>query len=113
MREGMLIVPQRDNAGRDLKRLRSQIAADMVDAFGGVTATDATGYWSTPDQRFMMEEPVTQLVSAYEPTPENDSKLRDLALRVGHDGKQIAVYVRYASGNVEIVNTEEPVKLAA
>lgn len=104
-REGMIAIPQNGNNGHSLDGLRKQIIAALISSFGGATAVNAMGYWQSPNGE-LFQEPITQLVSAYEPTPENDSKLKAIAERIGKDGSQLAVYVRYASGNVEILNTE-------
>lgn len=104
MRESVLIVPKRDNDGGDLAAVQSQAAESLIDAFGGVTVQEATGGWKAPDGTVILE-PVWRLISAYEPKPENDKKIKAIAEAIGKAAHQIAVYIRYAGGNVEIVNT--------
>jgi hypothetical protein len=97
----MLIVPKHDNEGRPLGALQDSIAADMVAAFGGVTARDATGYWS--DDGRTIKEPVTELVAACEVGPACNRTMRRIADQVAREGRQAAVYLRYADGDVEII----------
>lgn len=104
MQESMLIVPDNDNSGNSLAALRERIAGAMVDAFGGCTCRAATGLWRDTSGK-LFHEPVTELVSACEDTPDNESRLTSLARQIGHDGNQLAVYCRYPSGRVAILDT--------
>ncbi|UDL89830.1 hypothetical protein LGH82_33155 [Mesorhizobium sp. PAMC28654] len=103
MREALMIIPKADNHGHDLSNVRKATLTRMIDAFGGCTVRDAEGYWL--DNGKLYQEPVTELVSAYTPTDFNDATLREIATQAGHDAKQLAVYVRFASGEVELINT--------
>ena len=103
MREALIILPKADNHGHDLTQVRNATLTRMIDAFGGCTVRDAQGYWV--DKGKLYNEPVTELVSAYAPTEFNDQTLREIATHAGHDAKQLAVYVRFASGEVELIDT--------
>jgi hypothetical protein len=104
MREGLLIVPQRDNDGKSLQHVRHYAELALAKSFGGVTVSNAKGSWVSPSGE-LVTEPVWQLVAAYEPTAQNDAKLDSVARYVGHEGRQQAVYVRHASGEVSIIDT--------
>jgi hypothetical protein len=75
----------------------------MIDAFGGCTVREAQGYWMHEGKLF--NEPVIELVSAYAPSEFNDATLREIATQAGHAGKQLAIYTRFASGEVELIDT--------
>lgn len=104
MREGLIILPQQTNEGESLDALRTATVADLVDRFGGATVRNAVGSWRD-DSGKLYQEPVWELVTAYEPTPDNDALLKAIAADVGRAANQLAVYLRYASGNVEILDT--------
>jgi hypothetical protein len=104
MREGLVIIPQQDNAGHSLKQLRDKAALKLTQSFGGVTIRNAEGLWSDNAGK-LYNEPVWELVTAYNPSHANNAVLRDLADTIGHEGKQKAVYVRYANGDVEVRDT--------
>lgn len=103
MREALIILPKADNHGHDLAKVREATLTRMIDAFGGCTVREAQGYWMHDGKLF--NEPVTELVSAYAPSEFNDATLREIATHAGHDGKQLAVYTRFASGEVELIDT--------
>lgn len=102
-REAMIICPMNDNNGASLKTLIGRISRGMTEAFGGCTEVAATGTWS-PRPGVFQREPVKQLIAAYEPSKANDAKLRKLATTFGLEAWQEAMYVRYASGDVEIID---------
>jgi hypothetical protein len=103
MREALIILPKADNHGNDLANVRKATITRMIDAFGGCTVRDAQGYWMHEGKLF--NEPVTELVSAYAPTDFNDQTLREIAENAGHAAHQLCMYVRYASGDVELIAT--------
>jgi len=105
MKEAMVICPQRDNDGHGLGHVKHYAVLSMCKAFGGCTVSSAQGTWEAPDGT-LVTEPVWQLVSAYDEADKaNDAKLTSVALYIGHEGKQQAVYTRYASGEVAILDT--------
>jgi hypothetical protein len=108
MREGMIIVPKYDNAGNPLVHVVDECIKAMADAYGGVTVREAFGAWRNPKTGEMQAEPVVELVSAYNPESlADDAKLTDLARTVADKGGQHSVYIRYASGDVEIIDFTE------
>ena len=104
LREALVVVPKADNESHSLVALRDKTVGALVDAFGGATVIDANGAWRDGSGK-LYNEPVWQFVSAYEPSESHDAVLRNIAQQVGQEGKQLAVYVRYAGGNVEILDT--------
>lgn len=111
MRESMIIVPKTGNNGENLAAVISATADALTCRFGGCTIRDATGCWRDKAGKLYME-PVAECVAACEANAESNAVLRELAQRVGHDAKQLAIYVRYPSGDVDIIDTA-PQALAA
>lgn len=113
MREAMVICPQHDNAGKSLQHVRHYAELALSRAFGGCTTTQGKGSWVDPKGE-LITEPVWCLTAAYEPNVVNDHSLAQIARYIGAEGKQQAVYTRYADGNVEIIpTTPEDLKHAA
>lgn len=104
MREGLIILPQADNSGNSLETLGNDLAASIGRAFGGCTVTEGRGIWV--DIGEVYDEPVWQFTVAYSPSAENDRQLRRLAENYGLAAKQLTVYVRFASGTVEIIDID-------
>lgn len=111
MNEGLIIVPQADNDGNSLELVKRDVMGRLINAFGGCRVTSAEGAWADSDGTLYVE-PVSEITTAYEPNDYNDQRLRLIALESGIAGKQIAVYVRYASGKVEILQIEANAKAA-
>lgn len=111
MREGMVICPKKDNAGHPLPHVRRKAIEMMVRAFGGCTSRDAIGHWRDGAGE-VLTEPVVELVSAYEPGPNGNASLRQVARWIGEAAKQQAVYIRTADGEAELIDTA-PRQLAA
>ena len=104
MREARIILPKLDNNGNDLAFAHVALARDLCQAFGGATACDTRGMWVGYDGT-LYDEPGTAYDVAMDATEENARALRNLAVRYGHLCGQEAMYVRYACGKVEIVDT--------
>jgi hypothetical protein len=111
MREGMITVPEFDNDGKSLDWLVDGVMTVLAGKFGGATSVRASGCWIGPDGK-PYREPVVQIITAYEPSEEGDAFLRNTAQRTGEVGKQLAMYVRYASGTVEILTITAKAKAA-
>lgn len=106
MREGLIAVPKCDNAGNSLAFLAESLMMTLAKHFGGVTVIDAIGCWIDPETGKLYREPVTQVITAYDPDCKaHDDFLRGVAKQIGEAGQQLAMYVRYASGTVEILDT--------
>lgn len=112
LKEALVTVPKYDNAGQSLDHILDDVMLQMVDAFGGCTVIEAKGAWRGPDGK-LYAEPVNQVMSAYEASGENDAMLRQIAVLAGEAGAQLAMYVRYASGNVEIIKIDAVTAKAA
>jgi hypothetical protein len=104
MREAMLICPIVGNDGAPLTRVIQAVQDQLVDAFGGCTSSLASGAWRDPDGRIVTEA-VRQFVVACEPSLDADIALLNIAYEYGSRAKQQCVYIRYANGDVETVNT--------
>lgn len=113
MREGLINVPKFDNDGNSLDAAINAAMSSIAEMFGGVTAIEAQGLWLGPDGT-PYREPIVQLVTAYDPASGmHDAYLKGIAKFVGEQTKQLAMYVRYASGDVEIIDTSAQAKQAA
>lgn len=112
MREGLINVPKFDNDGNSLDALVEQVMTILSQKFGGATAIDVTGCWFGPDGK-LYREPITQIITAYQPSSDADNVLRSIAVGAGMIAKQLAMYVRYASGEVEIIELKPEAKQAA
>lgn len=104
MREAMIILPNSDNDGALLADVQDFLAEQLIDAFNGCTIRAAFGAWRSPDG-VTMREAVSEFIVACEPSAANAAKLRDIARHIGTVARQLAIYVRYASGDVEIIDT--------
>ena len=104
MRESVVICPVTDNDGRSLEALRDLATMALADRFGGCTVREARGCWVCPKGKLYSER-VWELVSAYEPSAAHNAALRRIALMIGIEGRQLAVYCKFASGTVEIIDT--------
>lgn len=112
-REAMLICPKMDNAGNSLEAVRKHLVKELCKAFGGATVSEAQGAWVDPNSGELYDEPVWQIVSAVDVDDLiAEMKLRSLAHWLCDAAQQLAVYLRQASGEVEIV-TPERVPMAA
>lgn len=111
MREGLVVCPKTNNAGASLAALADDVAIMLSDRFGGCTRREAFGHWRN-DEGKLFSEPVWEFVVAYDPAPANDAGLRSIARTIGTRGEQEAVYVRYASGEVEILDTKPLLRAA-
>ena len=103
MREALIILPNLDNRGQSIASAHKALATRLIDAFGGLTMRQAQGSWL--DNGKLYHEAVTEYVVAYAPTAFNDGTLREIATQAGHEAKQMAIYARFASGEVEIIDT--------
>ena len=105
MREALIILPNEDNHGRHIVAVHDRLQVALCNVFGGYTATQACGGWQSTDGA-RIEESVTCYMVAMEDSQANAAVLREIALDAGKEAKQEAMYVRYASGEVEIIPTK-------
>lgn len=102
MREATVIVPRYTPTGRVTYPWRKALGAELSAAFGGYTRMQAYG----ADPTTPKGEPVHVYTVAMEPTPQNAAKLLAIALRAWQGTDQLYGYVRFASGDVEIVDVQ-------
>lgn len=107
MREAKIIVPVNDNTGALIPSVTMYARDALIDAFGGCTIREAEGCWFDRDAGELYCEPVRELIVACDPMIESVSALRRIAREVGRRAKQQSVYVRFASGDVELVETSQ------
>jgi hypothetical protein len=103
MREALIVLPNLDNNGQSIAVAHKRLATRLIDAFGGLTTRQAQGAWVNHGKLY--REDVTEYVVAYAPTAFNDGTLREIATQAGNEARQLAVYARFASGEVEIIDT--------
>lgn len=101
-KEARLIVPKEAADDQSYHELFLRVSR----TFGGVTVSEAHGYWEAPRQREPEIEEVFVLDIAYEPTRLNDGKLFSIAKHIGDVFEQKAVYLRYGNGYVQFVDED-------
>lgn len=104
--------PQEDNEGHSLQRVRCTAEKALAKQFGGFTTTNGKGGWVAGNGD-LQREPVWLITVAYDPSVLNDERLTSVARYIGSAGKQQAVYVRYASGDVAVLDTSKQDAIAA
>jgi hypothetical protein len=112
MREGMFIIPKRDNNGNDLAEVVSSALSALTERFGGATVVEGRGVWRDETGK-LYQEPVSTITTAYNPDPAADASFQSIAVSAAMQAAQHAVYVRTASGDVSIVSLVEPAVQAA
>lgn len=103
--EAAIIFPQTisiNGTDRCTGEFVARMAGVASHEWGGCTLTEGAGFWN--DGEKVIGESVGILTIAMEPTSENDSKLRNMAANSASALLQECVYVRYASGVVELVS---------
>jgi hypothetical protein len=113
MREATLIMPAADNHGNSLSGLLQNLGGSLIETFGGFTVTPGHGGWRADNGREFLE-PVHVFTVAMDLDDENNARLRHIAESFGRAGNQLSVYVRFASGEVEIIDIRpEQIRLAS
>ena len=111
LREARIILPNADNDGLPLTMAHAGLARTLCATFGGLTAVPVRGMWVGPNGK-LYDEPGTAYDVAADDTPANRAALIQIARDVGQRCQQEAMYVRFPSGDVTILNTA-PSELAA
>ncbi|MBB4039094.1 hypothetical protein GGR34_000729 [Microvirga flocculans] len=105
MREARIIVPLKDNDGNDLTAVHTFAKHALCRKFGGFTATPISGGWMDDDGTFYEDHSIAYDIAMV--PDRQDDVLRDLVLELGVMARQLAMYCRYASGTVEIIDTSK------
>ncbi len=104
MKEAKIILPQNDNDGNDLSAVHQKFGTALVEKFGGATVTfGLLGLWRDPEGK-TVSEPVAEYLVAMNDDAQSREHLREIALRLGHEAKQKAIYIRHANGDVNFIN---------
>ena len=99
MREGLITLPRTVDT-----KYHGILSSKLVDAFGGFTAIESRGAWRDPKSGVIFDEPVVQYVVAYEPNFKNNEDLAEIAKWVLTATDELAVYLRFADGDVKIID---------
>lgn len=102
MREGLIVLPH--TVAVEKHRL---LQDKLIDSFGGFTAVTAQGAWKDPNTKIVHVEPVAQYIIAYEPNAEQNLELLKIAEWLLSATSELAIYMRYADGNVAIVDKQK------
>lgn len=102
MREGRIILPVFNNAGKDLDTLHTQVQDALVAAFGGFTASQCWGGWFNPTTRKTQKEDVVCYEVAGEEGYSTNVLLDSIADFILRESDQYSVYLRYPDGSVNI-----------
>jgi hypothetical protein len=102
LREARINLPVADNSGKPLDTVRDQLARALAESFGGFTLTRGRGGWINADGK-LYDEPVHVFDVAAEDNADSETKLEAIADWLKVAANQEAVYVRFPSGRVQIV----------
>jgi hypothetical protein len=102
MNEGSIILPRYGNDGSSLVFAHAALRDRLLEAFGGLTASDGRGIWRDPSGR-VYDEPVTRYDVAMAPSNANVARLRDIAAELAKLASQEAVYVKSPTGSIDFV----------
>lgn len=102
LREARINLPVVDNTGKLVDTVRDQLARALAESFGGFTLTHGRGGWINADGR-LFDKPVYVFDVAADDSEDSEMKLAAIANWLKHAARQDAIYVRYPSGRVQIV----------
>lgn len=106
MREALVIVPSYTPTGRSTWDARKAFGIALAATFGGYTKAKAFG----ADPTTPKGEQVWLYTVAMDDTADNATKLARLSLAVWNATEQQFGYVRFASGDVELVDVRKSVQ---
>lgn len=109
MREARLILPVQGNDGQELLPFHLLLRRMLVRTWGGYNSSHVTGGWVDHAGTLYEDEGIAYDV-AMEPHEGNNQILRSLAVDFGSRMGQLGVYLRYPSGDVEILDLEEELR---
>lgn len=104
LKEAQIILPTHAWQAEN-KAAHAALKSELLTLWGGFTATAAQGGWRDNHGKDCVE-PVTCYTVAMADNEANAALLREVAMRAGQGARQTAMYVRYASGEVDIVEVE-------
>jgi hypothetical protein len=102
MREAVIVLPVNFNDGKPMAAAHNWLRRKLSDTFGGFTAHEAVGGWSTGG--VVQIEPVVRYVVACPTDKQARVTLRLIAADLQRMGKQEAIYLRMPSGDVEFID---------
>lgn len=112
MREARIILPTHGNGvyGEDALTIHALARGKLVLAFGGITVSAGLGIWKSPEGE-EIEEPILiydiavgrNLIYDVREANTADATIRRIAVGAAKALKQHSVYVRYTTGDVEII----------
>lgn len=105
LREAAIILPIRDTRGNPTETYRRKFVEALILAFGGVTVTNAEGYWRSPSGQ-VVAEPVKIYTVAAPATGKSADTLQRLAAEACIALAQEAIYLRYHDGEVVLLTAE-------
>lgn len=108
MKEARFILPLADNSGLPLDLLHVDLERELCRRFGGATITASAGIWADNNGRVYREPGrCYDVAMADDGSPQANvlAKLfAGIAAAYGRRAGQLAVYLRHASGQVEILD---------
>lgn len=101
----VLILPLRDNAGRQLAETHRTLRTVLLDAFGGYTQTLVTGAWKDDKGKVYQDDSLKYEI-AMTTGVSDGQKLVEIARLACRDARQECVFVQLAAGNVVFVDAK-------
>ena len=105
MLEAKFVLPIATPSGRDLTGLHDALEIELCQVFGGFHAERVRGGWKSPEGNLQIETCFAYTV-AMPSTNETGARLRAIAVHYARLAEQQAYYLRFANGEVEIVNID-------
>ena len=94
-----IIAPHLDNDGASLSVVLALFEETLIDTCGGFTAHDVRGAWRGEDGEIFRDVSTVYTVATSLDIAEQ------LAIQLGKDARQHAIYVKLPGGNSVIINT--------
>ncbi len=102
MREASFILPLANNEGRPVRAAHAAVERELASTFGGFSFRPITGAWREGGKLY--RDKSREYIVAADWTPALKAKLRLIAEGAGRKAGQLAIYIKDASGNAEIVS---------
>lgn len=104
MRNASLILPLFDNDSRSLADLHTDLRRDLLDAFGGFTASDVTGAWRDESSGLEYVDDSIRYDVARDWAPRDVALLTDIAESYCGAARQLALCMIDPNGQVAFVH---------